>query len=546
VTDKPKLTPANENPWYVLMTLHGEQDGEEFSAERHRENRETWNTLLQHGYGSMSERAREAQLRLPSQDKWRNEYKSINERWLSAYQNRNNGADLPIEFDYRNWPCDLSDCKFDHPLFLYGFFLPKGAIFDRSHLAAGLTANSTFFGGRLSLIESKVDGDVSCERAHFEDGLNFQGAVISGNLSLAEAKISGDVKAASLSVQQGLKLTSVKIDGPIEAHDLAVGGDATFEAMNCKEDASFRDATFNKKASFTSSTFGSDLGFDGTVVDGRLSFLKATVEGVASFKGRSGFQKERPAAHFGTKTVFSEAHFKGRADFYLRRFGPPKDTAQRATVLTFANAVFEAPVSFEKAEFPYLMPVLSNTTLPASTRLTAKPIYWPPIHIGWRQGRTDHEQVAEKAKESAATFRHVMNQQSLPEEEHFFFSREMHHAGRIGGWFQRLPYRLFGWLSAYGGSIERPALGLWWLFLAPLGVYLAALGPIKLATFGKAIGLSFSSIFKFFGLQRTYFGAENIQNMHEIVQVLTATQTVLSFILLFFLGLGLRTRFRLR
>jgi hypothetical protein len=39
---------------------------------------------------------------------------------------------------------------------------------------------------------------------------------------------------------------------------------------------------------------------------------------------------------------------------------------------------------------------------------------------------------------------------------------------------------------------------------------------------------------------------DGFQNVDIIVQMLTATQTVLSFILLFFLGLGLRTRFRLR
>jgi hypothetical protein len=60
------------------------------------------------------------------------------------------------------------------------------------------------------------------------------------------------------------------------------------------------------------------------------------------------------------------------------------------------------------------------------------------------------------------------------------------------------------------------------------------------------MALSFASIFKFLGFQRTYFGMDGFQNVDIIVQMLTATQTVLSFILLFFLGLGLRTRFRLR
>jgi hypothetical protein len=43
VTDKPKLTPANENPWYVLMTLYGEQDEEEVDNDPDDQNRAVWN-----------------------------------------------------------------------------------------------------------------------------------------------------------------------------------------------------------------------------------------------------------------------------------------------------------------------------------------------------------------------------------------------------------------------------------------------------------------------------------------------------------------------
>jgi hypothetical protein len=206
-------------------------------------------------------------------------------------------------------------------------------------------------------------------------------------------------------------------------------------------------------------------------------------------------------------------------------------------------------VSFRDADFVTHYPVLEGMEFRETVVVTAKSTHWPSA------GQPLLDQAAkvlrkvptkEVAKDSCARLRHALGKQGMPEEEHFFFTREMHHAGQIGSWFQRLPYRLFGWVSGYGGSIERPALGLIWLFLAPLGVYLAALGPTSLATFGKAMALSFASIFKFLGFQRTYFGMDGFQNVDIIVQMLTATQTVLSFILLFFLGLGLRTRFRLR
>jgi hypothetical protein len=38
-----RLTPANQNPWYVLMTLYGEQEGEEVDWDLHEKNRQAWN-----------------------------------------------------------------------------------------------------------------------------------------------------------------------------------------------------------------------------------------------------------------------------------------------------------------------------------------------------------------------------------------------------------------------------------------------------------------------------------------------------------------------
>ena len=42
------LRPANENPWYILMTLYGEQKGEEVDRELHEKNRRAWNAWSGH------------------------------------------------------------------------------------------------------------------------------------------------------------------------------------------------------------------------------------------------------------------------------------------------------------------------------------------------------------------------------------------------------------------------------------------------------------------------------------------------------------------
>ncbi|WP_106743637.1 hypothetical protein [Yoonia maritima] len=35
----------NQNPWYILMTLHGEQMGETIDWELHEKNRTSWNDI---------------------------------------------------------------------------------------------------------------------------------------------------------------------------------------------------------------------------------------------------------------------------------------------------------------------------------------------------------------------------------------------------------------------------------------------------------------------------------------------------------------------
>lgn len=161
------------------------------------------------------------------------------------------------------------------------------------------------------------------------------------------------------------------------------------------------------------------------------------------------------------------------------------------------------------------------------------------------------EQPLEQARSTCSSIRHILAKQGLPEDEHFFFRREMHFAGRIGSIWQRLPYLLFGLFSEYGYSIARP---FWWLFgIWMLGAIVIAehfvaetAQPLLGSDGWTAMALSFSNLFPVFGFGRAYFGAEFLQALPQHLKVLSGLQTVASLPLLFFLGLGLRQRFRLR
>ncbi|MCB4455344.1 pentapeptide repeat-containing protein [Leisingera sp. McT4-56] len=260
-------------------------------------------------------------------------------------------------------------------------------------------------------------------------------------------------------------------------------------------------------------------------------------------------------ATFKRRVSFERARFHGRARFLDVVFGEPRGV--EASFPSFRECQFDNPTSFSQASFLNAYPDFSGAILDDRTKFTARgeptesevkanrnrkgAVYWP----------YQTKQDSEVARDSCATIRHILAKQGLPEDEHFFFRREMHFAGKIGSLWQRLPYLLFGWFSEYGYSIARP---FWWLFaIWLLGTFVIAehfvnetAKPLLGSDDWTAMALSFSNLFPLFGFGRAYFGAEFLQALPPHLKVLSGVQTVASLPLLFFLGLGLRQRFRLR
>jgi hypothetical protein len=320
--------------------------------------------------------------------------------------------------------------------------------------------------------------------------------------------------------------------------------DANFSFATFTQNANFNSATFMRRADFSCATFTRDVNFHSATFTQDAYFSSATFRRNADFF----------AATFTQRAVFSSATFTRHADFSSATFdGPAKFVATRfgvrgapeTCVPVFTEAAFARLVSFREADFVTHYPVLEGTEFRETVVVTTKSTHWPkagqPLLDEAAEG-AKQVPTKEVAKESCATLRHALGKQGMPEEEHFFYRREMKLAGAIDPWNRGFPYRLFGWVSDYGYSIARPANALLALWLWIILVYTEGGGS---GVF-EALGYSFANMFKFFGLQRIYFDYEIIRTWPAWVQVVSATQTVLSFSLLFFLGLGLRTRFRLR
>lgn len=471
--DVPELTPANENPWYVLMTLYGEQTGAGVDWALHIRNRAAWNawSCQRMGEEDRANAAASSGVTVAELSAWPKIQEEVERLHLKEMVRRNGEV-----FDYRGMPpvgftVNCSDVMFDHHLIVKMFVFAWNTRFN----------------------EVKFDGQVWFDDATFCGSAEFLGAAFDGH--------------------------------------------AGFERAVFNTDVMFGGATFSGRAGFNGAVFGDYAGFNETVFEGTAWFISATFREIlrlagATFRVDAHFHDAR----FGAGAIFRGATFGGFANFQRACFGL-KGVGQ---VDDFTDCQFEKPISFQDAVFQSSYPDFSGTILHDKTKFNSHGDNWP-------KGPQDD---LTQAKACCAVIRHNLGKQGLPEAEHFFYRREMGFAGQIGGWWQRLPYRVFGWLSDYGYSIERPVWALFWVWLVPSVLFAACwivgqIGP-DLKELGRGMAFSFANLFTVFGLHKLWFSAIWLEHLWWPLKVLGGAQTVVSLPLLFFLGLGLRTRFRLR
>jgi hypothetical protein len=442
------LTPANANPWYVLMTLYGEQTGVEVDEELHEKNRAMWNA-------------------------WSCQAMDDDARAAAAASSYVTAAELSA------WPALEAEVT-------------------KRHKAEMLRRNGKGF-AYPGLPD--VDAAVDLTRVAFAQPLVLSKAVFSGDTQFASATFSRAAWFHCATFSWGVGFDS-----------------ATFSGY-----AGFRSATFGGAAWFDSAMFSRAAWFDSAMFSGAAGFDSAT------FSGDAGFR----SAMFGGDARFGGATFSARVHFPEAKFGEPK--GQQAA--TFIDCQFAKPTNFRKAIFHARYPDFAGAVLHDKTTFTDHPDHWPK----GTQGDLD------QAKASCATIRHNLGKQGLPEAEHFFFRREMGFAGQTGPGWQRPPYWMFGWVSDYGYSIVTPFL--WLCLLIVGGAYALAFGLAGSAaavTFEQGLGLSFANVFNFLAFHKTFATEEFMGSLPPGLKALSGFQSIFGVVLLFFLGLGLRTRFRMR
>jgi uncharacterized protein YjbI with pentapeptide repeats len=436
------LTPANQNPWYVLATLFGEQEGEEIDWELHAMNRAVWNAWSFHNLPMQEIEAQTpAGFSLDELAAWHTMERKVAALHEKEWRRRND-TDVP----YPGMPDVLREVDFEWVAF------SNTLVMERFIFRSPVLASDALF-----------SVNVWFDRANFLIGASFQNAVFNERADFASAVFRGE------SIFAGAAFFGDSWFG-----DATLSGGAWFTKTRFLAGAGFRRATFNRHATFIEATFGAERG---------------------------------------------------------------DQTA------SFADCQFDKPLNFRGAKFLARYPVFSGAITADRNVFTAKPDHWPQTTT----------QDLEQARESCAAIRHMLDKQGLPEEAHFFFRREMDFASQIGSIWQRLPYLLYGKLSDYGHSIRLPFEWLAALIVTGWAIFSFWLALFQTADPGarwhqplvEGLSLSIANSLPFLGLMRSMH-PHFYDRAPALIDFLSIAQSLAGIVLLFLLGLGLRTRFRMR
>ena len=317
------------------------------------------------------------------------------------------------------------------------------------------------------------------------------------------------------------------------------------KAIRFKSNLNLNYAHFSREVRFAGSVFEEDFSAWGT-----------------NFGSYSGFQD----CVFNKWSCFHSAKF-GWAHFHSANFEDRCDFAQATftNIASFMNSRFTDSGKFRDAKFHSTSYFdVAKASIPAVQLdfYGAKFINHPPYFFGREMhGNTDWtdvewpsaKQPIEDDKRAYEQLRIKCGALGKVEDAHLFFRREMDLIGRLSPWYTRVTDWLYGLVSDYGHSFERPIVGLaglWALWSALYVLYFTSVDKLHLDMDGMDLalsiaGLSFANIFAVFGFHWR-FPSDLLADPGTDAILLTASETLLGFVFLFFLGLGLRTRFRLR
>ena len=376
------------------------------------------------------------------------------------------------------------------------------------------------------------------------DGFYFAFRVVIGNTTFKRSFFFNNAQfAANLEVyncifKHRLNATAAIFGPSTEFYECRFIEGASFNFTKI-EWSSFSKAIFKMTANFHASIFNGSNTFEDAIFKGKADFSNATVDGrinfdKATFCDGASFDDARPDPSAAPLSFNATEFCKHPPSFFGRKMHENTDW----TGVKLPNA------GRKTAQCECLQE--NDKRADDTVQMADKPMD-PKVQAA--QSRD----LLEDDKRAYEQLRIKCGALGKVEDEHMFFRREMELTGRLSPWYTRATYWLYHLVSDYGHSYWRPIAGmggLWYLWSLFYALHFMARDQLHLCMdrvelLLSAMGLSFANIFAVFGFYRR-FPSDLLADPTFVTVLLTVSETLLGFVFLFFLGLGLRTRFRLR
>jgi len=261
--EKPALRQANENPWYCLATLHGEQPAEGWNQQLAEKNLTAWNRWL--------------------------------DGWTSADERSFAERARPLSFTKPdpNLAVDFSHTRFDCPVNFSGFVFPRHSDFQSATFSHDVKFVGTAFNAATDFRSATFCGGADFTRAQFNSSGDFQSATFFKVADFAHVNSFSDANFSSATFCGWTDFKHSKFIGrPADFSDATFASFAEFESTAFVAGVSFTSAKFSTMVNFNAAKFNITSFNDATFL-GHITFINAEFAGIAAF-ARARFDIQPP------------------------------------------------------------------------------------------------------------------------------------------------------------------------------------------------------------------------------------------------------------
>ena len=341
-----------------------------------------------------------------------------------------------------------------------------------------------------------------------------------------------------------IDFSDVEFPGMTSFMGFVIGGATRFDRAKFPDAvAFFNEVTFAGNISFDDAEFFGDFAALKSEFASSISFSGATFCRSAAFAGRKFLTNVRfEKSQFVGDAYFNGCTFRGEAGFVDAVFDQESD---------FGSTDFQSATYFLRTKFRTRIPGFFEATLHEYTEWHGSE--WPQVPINADDARDQVQRYQRLTR--------LMNGHEKFNEQHFFFRKELRAQRRAEGWSTAGAMNWFyGLVCEYGYGLSRIAM----IWLAHIMIAAVALWGIRIldasermfpwrevyssiGDFPDALAVSFANAHALLNLggrflEDTEKGWEGV----ALFNLIGGTQTVLGVIILFFLILTIRNRFRMR